>query len=216
MVGLPFLCFIALFCTSVIAELTNYTIDDASPSMVYGPSPILQCNTDTCPASTTKLLFNGTSTFTQKPTILSFTGSAIYVFMDVSDGGCVFTIDGDDVGFFNTTSPDGSIELAYHNTSMPAGSHVLLISPAHPESLIELDYIIYTADVQPRRSPRKVHVGAIVGGVIGAVLVTVGLIVGAFFLRRRDERRKLFIRGVPLGDDDKASINLKMLQLPKK
>ncbi|KAJ7655836.1 hypothetical protein DFH06DRAFT_1473996 [Mycena polygramma] len=145
MVHVPFLCSIgALLCAPVIAELTNFTVDDTDPSVVYSPTPVLYCSPSSCPASYTDLLFNGTSTLTQHPIVFSFTGSGIYVFLDVSAGGCVFTVDGEDVGVFNKTSPNGSIELAYRNTSIPTGSHVLLISPAHTESIIELDYIIYT------------------------------------------------------------------------
>jgi hypothetical protein len=67
----------------------------------------------------------------------------VYIFLVVS-GGCNFTIDGVDVGSWGDARPDGVAELAYHNTSLLVRPHVLLISPASPTSLIELDYIIYT------------------------------------------------------------------------
>jgi hypothetical protein len=67
------------------------------------------------------------------------------VFLALSGGPCIFNIDGSDVALLpNGVPPTGDIRLAYRNTSIPAGSHILLISPAHAESLIELDYIIYT------------------------------------------------------------------------
>jgi len=210
MVGRVFLSSIALLCSSAIAELNNYTIDDASPSVVYSEHPILQCNPSNCPSSWTNQVFNETSTITQSPIIVSFTGSAVYVFL-AATGGCIFNIDGADVALYNNGVADGYIGLAYHNTSIPAGSHRLLISPAQPESVLEFDYIIYTVDVP---KSRKVHVGAIVGGMIGGVVFIAVLVVGAFFLRKRDQRHKLRVRGVPLGDgEDKSSI-IKMMQMP--
>jgi hypothetical protein len=58
-------------------------------------------------------------------------------------------------------------------------------------------------------------VGAIVGGVIGGVVVIAGLAVGAFFLRKLDKQRKLFLRGVPLGDEDKPSIKMVQMRAEK-
>ncbi|KAF7334443.1 hypothetical protein MVEN_02273800 [Mycena venus] len=160
MLGPLFLCSIALLCTSAIAKLTNFTIDDTSPAVVYGQTPILQCNPSECPPSWTNRTFNGTSTLTEGAIIVSFTGSEVYVFLEAS-GGCIFSIDGQDVALWNNGLPTGAINLAYYNTSIPSGPHLLLISPASPESLIEFDYIIYTVDVE---NARAVPVGAIVGG----------------------------------------------------
>ena len=63
-------------------------------------------------------------------------GTALYVYLVIA-GSCLFTIDGDEVGVFNNTVPTGNIHLAYYNTSMPDGPHVLLISPTENVMLIE-------------------------------------------------------------------------------
>jgi hypothetical protein len=153
----------------------------------------------------------------------------VYVFL-AATGGCIFNIDAADVALYNNGVADGYIGLAYHNTSIPAGPHLLLISPAQPGSVIEFDYIIYTYVHPPIAAlvdiskilhpsvdvpkPQNVPVGVIVGGVIGGVMFMAVLLVGALFLRRRDQRRKLLVRGVPLGDgEDKSSI-IKMMQIP--
>ncbi|KAJ7681625.1 hypothetical protein B0H14DRAFT_3678124 [Mycena olivaceomarginata] len=172
---------IALFLSHRLA-LTNFTIDDASPAVVYTETPIIQCGPNSCPPGRNP--FNGTATLTQGPIIVTFVGTPfttaihfkqakfnqapprriqVYVFLAVS-GGCNFTIDGVDVGSWGAQS-DGVTQLAYHNTSLLTRPHVL-ISPAISMSLIELDYIIYTTDV-PTHKPR---IGAIVGGAIGGVL----------------------------------------------
>jgi hypothetical protein len=153
----------------------------------------------------------------------------VYVFL-AATGGCIFNIDDADVALYNNGVADGYIGLAYHNTSIPAGPHLLLISPAQPGSVIEFDYIIYTYVHAPIAAlvdiskilhpsvdvpkPQNAPVGVIFGGVIGGVMFIAVLLVGALFLRRRDQRRKLLVRGVPLGDgEDKSSI-IKMMQMP--
>ncbi|KAJ7872318.1 hypothetical protein B0H14DRAFT_2722282 [Mycena olivaceomarginata] len=109
----------------------------------------------------------------------------------------------------------GVAELAYHNTSLLVRPHVLLMSPASPTSLIELDYIIYTYADVPTNKPR---IGAIVGSAIGGVVALTLLGIGAFFLRRQDQRRTIAARGMRLGEggggeQDKSSvIKLSMMQ----
>jgi hypothetical protein len=70
------LCSIAWLCVSASAKLTNFTIDDASPAVVYTQTPILQCSPSSCPpgwiANTT---FDGTATLTQSPIIVTFVGT---------------------------------------------------------------------------------------------------------------------------------------------
>ncbi|KAJ7320813.1 hypothetical protein DFH08DRAFT_819070 [Mycena albidolilacea] len=191
------LCPIVWLCVSASAKLTNFTIDDASPAV--------------CPPGWNS--FDGTATLTQGPIIVTFVGSQVYVFLAVSNG-CNFTIDGVDVGSWGYAQSDGVTQLAYHNTSLLARPHVLLISPASATSLIELDYIIYTDDV-PTHKPR---IGAIVGGTIGGVVALTLLGIGAFFLRRQDQRRRIAVRGMRLGEvgggeQDKLSvIKLSMMQ----
>jgi hypothetical protein len=45
------------------AVLTNFTVDDTSPDIVYG-GPTFHCPSSTCPAVLTAENFNGTSTIT--------------------------------------------------------------------------------------------------------------------------------------------------------
>ncbi|KAJ7186612.1 hypothetical protein C8R46DRAFT_1024647 [Mycena filopes] len=199
-----------LLCSTVwgaaLAKPTNYTLDDASPSVQYGNTPILRCSPNTCPESWTSQLFNGTSTLTQSSIVVPFTGGASYTY---SSSFRADDIDGDTVGQFDNSPGNGNIQLAYHNTSIPAGTHRLLILPAEPETLIEFDYIIYATEV--KTPARKVPVGVIVGSVFGAVAVVAAVIVALLCLRKKQIRRKVFVRGVPLGDDDKSSINIKMI-----
>ncbi|KAJ7769338.1 hypothetical protein B0H16DRAFT_1881902 [Mycena metata] len=206
MLAFALLSSVVLLCRIASAKLTNYTLDDASPSVQYSNMPILRCSPSTCPESWTSQLFNGTSTLTQSSIVVPFTGTELYVFLIVSDGPCIIEIDGDTVGEFNNSPGNGSIQLAYRNTSIAAGTHRLMILPAHPETIIEFDYIIYANNVK-----RKAPIGAIVGGVCGAVALFAAVIVGIFLLRRREVRRKIFVRGLPLSDDDKSSINIKMI-----
>lgn len=71
-----------------------------------------------------------------------------------------------------------------------------------------------SADVPTHKS----HIGAIVGGTIGGVVVLTLLGIGAFFLRRQDQRRRIAVRGMRLGEggggeQDKSSvIKLSMIQ----
>ncbi|KAJ6602670.1 hypothetical protein DFH09DRAFT_450572 [Mycena vulgaris] len=210
MLSFTFILGIAFLSRLACAGLTNYTIDDGASAVIYSETPIFQCTRGTCPEPWTTPLFNGTSTSTEGPIIVAFTGNAVYVYLAIV-GACMFNLDGAYVGVFNNTAPTGNVavQMAYHNTSIPDGPHILLISPAQADMLIDFDYVIYTAAT---KNFPKAHVGAIVGGVVGAVALVSGLAVIAFFWRRRDRQRKLFLRGVPLGDGDKASI--KMVPMP--
>ncbi|KAK7017596.1 hypothetical protein R3P38DRAFT_2634559 [Favolaschia claudopus] len=134
-------CVIASLCTSALSKLTNYTIDDTSPAVNYTPNTTFRCDPNTCLPQWTNQTWNGTSTLTQDPFLVSFTGSEVYVFLE-ANAGVIFNLDGHNVSLWNDPYPSDIIRLAYSNTSMPSGSHTLLISPAHPLSLIEFDYLI--------------------------------------------------------------------------
>ncbi|KAJ7491003.1 hypothetical protein FB451DRAFT_1552551 [Mycena latifolia] len=200
---------IATLLGSVSASLMNHTLDDRSPSIIYGPGTI-ECPSTACPGIDTARLFNGTSTITTSSITIPFTGSAIYLFFTII-GSCNLILDGNIVEMLNFTLPaaDTVIGLPPSCTmiSMPDGPHTLVIAPSSNATtittLIELDYIIYTAS-----TPRKSHVAAIVGGVIGGVVLTGGMFGALLFLRRRDRRKRLFRRGIPLGDQDEPSVEL--------
>ncbi|KAJ7479873.1 hypothetical protein FB451DRAFT_1240069 [Mycena latifolia] len=207
---------LALLCATVRAGQTNYTIDDGAQAVVYSQTPVLQCTTSTCPESWTNQLFNRTSTLTESPIIVGFTGNAIYAYLTLA-GACIFNIDGVDVGVFNNTAPvsPGNIQLAYHNASIPDGDHILLISPAQADMVIEFDYVIHTVFSADRKSSTLAGMRAIISGVIIGAALVAGIITATYFWRRRDKQRKLFLRGIPLGDGDETSIKMATIATKK-
>ncbi|KAF8132701.1 hypothetical protein K438DRAFT_1884667 [Mycena galopus ATCC 62051] len=211
----------AAYISTTLAKLTNHTIDESSPDVIYGhDAPILQlqCNPSNCPVRWTNQMLDGTSTITPSSIIVPFTAkvesncSAEYVFLNAV-GGCVVATDNVDVGAWNNTPSPDSIKLADSNTSLCSEPHVLVIAPGRADVDIELDYIMYTVDV------KDPHVGAIVGVVIGGIAV-----LGWRPNQRRRilnfQRRKVFLnsRGVPLGggesDKDYSSIKMVLREKP--
>ncbi|KAJ7637431.1 hypothetical protein B0H17DRAFT_1106916 [Mycena rosella] len=205
---------ITLLLSVARATLKNYTVDDQSLDIVYSQQTFT-CPSALCPENATEGLFNGTATVTTGAVAFQFTGSALYLFLTLL-GDWSFTLDGNLVDEWNFTIPDAvpSGLPAYNNLSMsmPDGPHNLVIAPVDNTTftLIGIDYFIYTAN-----APRKTHVGAIVGGVIGGLVLSVGLSGAAFVLRRREQRKRLSRRGIPLGDQDAASIRLGHMHMSK-
>ncbi|KAJ6488427.1 hypothetical protein DFH09DRAFT_1209453 [Mycena vulgaris] len=204
---------VGLLCGLVHAAATNHTLDDTSPAVVYTQTPFLRCTPTTCEAAWTERLFNGTSAITSSPIIVSFTGTAVYVYLGIA-GACIFNIDGVKTGVFNDTIPgdENVIHLAYRGTGMADGPHTLTIYPAKAGSFVQFDYVVYTTG-----SARKSRVGAIVGGVVGGVVFVAVLSAAAFFVRRRERQKRLSTRGIPLGDHwpDKPSIKLVQMSAQK-
>ncbi|KAK7007827.1 hypothetical protein R3P38DRAFT_3026325 [Favolaschia claudopus] len=199
---------LALSCVAVQAMLTNFTLDDTAPSIVYTEAPILRCSPDDgeCSTDFTSQLFNGTSTITDGTIVIPFTGSAMFVYLSTL-GDCIFNLDGTDVFEFsrpNTTHSD-EILLAWTNSSMADAPHILRISPKLEDWFIQLDYVIYSHNVPTFRR------GAIIGGtVVGALAAAVLLSIGAFWLKRRVRQKRVATRGIPLGDNwvDKPSLRV--------
>ncbi|KAJ7673666.1 hypothetical protein DFH06DRAFT_1172990 [Mycena polygramma] len=196
----------ALFCYAVRGALTNYTLDDTSTQIVYTQTPLVRCSPSTsqCGSAYVDRLFNGTSTTTGGPIIVTFTGAAVYVYLTVVED-CGFNLDGNYVGrFINLKVQDDTAVLAFWNYSMPDVPHVLTIYPQRASGIIVLDYIVYS------HNPQKSHVGTIVGGVVGGVAAIAIFSAAAYFIRRRQKRRRLSTRGIPLGDlwPDKPSIQM--------
>ncbi|KAK6969225.1 hypothetical protein R3P38DRAFT_3147035 [Favolaschia claudopus] len=187
---------LALSCVAVQATLTNFTLDDTAPSIVYTETPILRCSPDDgeCSPDFTSQLFNGTSTMTDGTIVIPFTGSAMFVYLST-------------LGDFqspNTTHSD-EILLAWTNTSMADAPHILRISPKLEDWFIQLDYVIYSHNVPTFRR------GAIIGGtVVGALAAAVLLSIGAFWLKRRVRQKRVATRGILLGDNwvDKPSLRV--------
>ncbi|KAJ7890395.1 hypothetical protein B0H13DRAFT_2341026 [Mycena leptocephala] len=123
---------------AVRGTLTNYTLDDTFPDIVYtqpphdygsfaslydgGPLPTCHPGSPAC--------FNATSSVNGGSIIVPFTGSAMYVYLGMplvgtNIGECVFNLDGRQVG--NFTFEDEDIQLAFRNTSTPDGPHLFAI-----------------------------------------------------------------------------------------
>ncbi|KAJ6534977.1 hypothetical protein B0H19DRAFT_1080384 [Mycena capillaripes] len=200
---------VTLLCIAAVrGGLTNFTLDDTSPTITYTETPTARCSPGACDPSLTSRLHNGTSTITTGTIIVPFTGSAAYVYLGTLRD-CIFNLDGNNVSTFSR--PDGShaddIFLAWTNTTMSDEPHVLTISPQNVDWFIQLDYMLYSHNAGTSKSHRGAITGVVLGGVAAAALLSVG----AFLLRRRRKnQRRLSTRGVPLGDDwtDKPSIKL--------
>ncbi|KAF7340542.1 hypothetical protein MSAN_02125700 [Mycena sanguinolenta] len=190
---------VAALCVAVHGGLTNFTLDDASPVISYTPAPLQQCTPEVCPEPAVPP-YNGTSSTVVVGHIsIPFVGSAVYVYLSVQ-GSCSFNLDDQVVG--NASNLE-FISLAFSNDSLPDSPHVLMIYPGLWGSLIELDYVVFSHNVRTSR-------GAIIGGVVGGIAAATVLSIGGFLLRRRQKRKQLSTRGVPLGDHwpDKPSIQL--------
>ncbi|KAJ7792163.1 hypothetical protein B0H14DRAFT_3160456 [Mycena olivaceomarginata] len=176
---------------AVRGGLTNFTLDDTSPTVTYTETPTVRCS----PGLTSRL-HNGTSTITAGTIVVPFAGSAAYVYLGTL-GDCIFNLDGNNVSTFSR--PDGShtddIYLAWTDTTMSDEPHVFTISPQNVDWFIQLDYMIYSHNAGTSKS----HRGAINGGVVGGVAAAALLSVGAFLLRRRQNQRDSFPRVVSVG-----------------
>ncbi|KAJ7617134.1 hypothetical protein FB45DRAFT_1104281 [Roridomyces roridus] len=127
------------------AALKNYTIQDDDPAVTYSQIPLVTCPPTTC-SPTMANLFNGTATVTDGPITVSFTGSAVYVYLGAS-GPCFFTIDGVTAGTFPGSTLDELNQderLVYSNTSLTDEEHRLAIYPGALVSLVAFDYVVYT------------------------------------------------------------------------
>ncbi|KAJ6534462.1 hypothetical protein DFH09DRAFT_1180434 [Mycena vulgaris] len=192
------LCVAALLCSSVYGSPMNYTLDDTSPTINYTQAPLLRCAPGICDAPWTARLFQGTSAITAAPIVVPFTGSAVYVYLGTL-GTCMFSLDGVVVGAYagdTSTSDADDIRLAYWATGLPNSAHVLTIYPAKEGQFVQLDYIIYTH----ASARRNAHFAAIIGGVLGSGALVGLLSLVVFLVRRREKRRQISMRGIPLGD----------------
>ncbi|KAJ7112928.1 hypothetical protein C8R44DRAFT_741276 [Mycena epipterygia] len=154
------------------AVLTNHTMDDTNPLVVYvdqkspsicsgttdGISPQPATIVDACSESPGDLshMINQTLTLVSSGhIIIPFIGTALYVFFATGPGltsmSLTYQLDGEVVGQFNTstsdiTSPDDVSTLGYQNTSMSNELHsfVIIPSPAFPQFLF--DGAIYFSD----------------------------------------------------------------------
>ncbi|KAF7340543.1 hypothetical protein MSAN_02125800 [Mycena sanguinolenta] len=193
---------VAVLCLPVRGRLTNFTLDDTSPVISYNPAPVMQCSPSTCPEPLPPLVppYNGTSTLVESGVIsIPFVGTAVYVYLSV-EGACSFNLDGRIIGDAVNHDP---ISLAFYNDSLSDTAHILTISVVEPKGSIVLDYVVFSHNVRTSR-------GAIIGGVIGGVATAAILSIAGLLLRRRQKRKQLSTRGIPLGDHwpDKPSIQL--------
>ncbi|KAF7369506.1 hypothetical protein MVEN_00280400 [Mycena venus] len=203
---------IALVFSAVRSALTNYTLDDTSPSIIYTLKPFLWCAPDTCAANVTVLLSNGTATLTGDAIVVPFT---VYVHAAVL-GTCIFAVDGVEVA--EIISPENSdnttIFIAYQNLSMSDTPHILSILPANGDYVI-LDSVVYTCVLELcaisdhetykhlSHNTHKSHRAAMIGGIVGGIVAAGILWVGVLFLRRWSNNRRRSMRGIILGDDER-------------
>ncbi|KAG6914169.1 hypothetical protein DXG01_001955 [Tephrocybe rancida] len=169
----------------IAAVSVNRTIDDTVGDSVTGARPVFLPQTagvwedvtcvDCAIQPDRNLAFKGTWTAaTFKPRLgsisvhLSFTGTAIYVFLilanNVADGvatetACNFTLDGSSAGSFSHI-PSTSTLLEYNslvfsraNLANTAHSLVLTTSVADREIFVNFDYALYTFDDTSTASP---------------------------------------------------------------
>ncbi|KAJ6452476.1 hypothetical protein C8R45DRAFT_1040745 [Mycena sanguinolenta] len=197
----------ATLCVAVRGRLTNFTLDDTSPVISYTPAPVLQCNPQNCPAPVLPLVppFNDTSTLVESGVIsIPFVGTAVYVYLEVQ-GICLFNLDGRVVG--NALNITG-VGLAFYREGMSDTAHTLVISFGEPEGSIVFDYVVFSHNVSTSRS-------AIIGGVIGGTAAVAILSVGGILLRRRQKRKRLSTRGVPLGDHWPGKPSIQLVEMGK-
>ncbi|KAJ7300856.1 hypothetical protein DFH08DRAFT_127345 [Mycena albidolilacea] len=133
-----------LFLGLVRATLQNYTVDDASPDIVYD-QPTFQCNTTICPDGSPEGLFNKSTTLTFGSITFSFTGTAFYGFLDLV-GACSFNVDGNQRPTLNNMTPSDAEQetLIVSKSDMANGPHTLVVAPITNGTIIGFDHLIYT------------------------------------------------------------------------
>ncbi|KAJ7051844.1 hypothetical protein C8F01DRAFT_634550 [Mycena amicta] len=182
----------------------NVTVDDTSPDIIYG-GKTFQCNSASpCPDGLPDGTFNESVTLTSGSISFSFTGTAIYMALDLI-GVASVTLDGKQVANLNVSLA----EVLANEPGDESGSflefgnldnvlHQVNVEPQTPLTIIGFDHLIYTAILPGKKS----HVGAIVGGVIGGLaLITAMLFAGLFAHRRklivrRNQRKSAVLRGL--------------------
>ncbi|KAJ7837835.1 hypothetical protein B0H13DRAFT_1912273 [Mycena leptocephala] len=186
-------------CWRACAVLTNHTIDDTDAMVKYNtykPNDVpVRCNSTTnCSKSVLdfKQLIEGTVTSVAGEITIPFTATTDKI-------ACAFHIDGKDVGSYNyNVTKEGNI-LGYSNTSLPEGSHKLVIiseqgaftpfdgliyhfqnalTPLFQNRCLGITYTMVSAHLQHRKA---VIIGSVVSGSV-CLLAVFGVI---FILLRR-------------------------------
>ncbi|KAJ7689629.1 hypothetical protein B0H17DRAFT_1134957 [Mycena rosella] len=131
---------------------TNHTVDDTDPFIkynLYDPNATpLRCSAKGCsPASTsTSDVLPRPCTHEPRLTLGSIAGTTVAVFFaTMHTFSCAIHIDGDYVGGFqqNETQPGIGHILGYSNTSIPDGSHYIVIISLQV-SMVDFDGLVYT------------------------------------------------------------------------
>ncbi|KAJ7666330.1 hypothetical protein B0H14DRAFT_3178983 [Mycena olivaceomarginata] len=211
--SLSFLCPLFIFWRGSAAMLTNQTIDDTDPVVKYdtykpNDAPI-RCNSTACPEFADvdfKQLIAGTVTSVAGQITIPFTdafrlcwSTSVWVFLgNMNKIGCAFHIDGKDVGSFEyKTEGQGSI-LGYSNTSLPKGSHQLIIISEQGGST-DFDALVYQSEASPSSSSTgstgstasahsRSRNAVIIGSVVGGSAFFLGVSSMVFLLWRRSRR----------------------------
>ncbi|KAJ6593091.1 hypothetical protein B0H19DRAFT_1224728 [Mycena capillaripes] len=197
-------------CSRCIATLANQTIDDTDPAVKYDsykPSDApLRCGSNTCSTSAQncdcpssfETMIAGTMTSVAGEITIPFTGNSVWVFFaSMHKIRCAFHIDGEDVGSFQhnaTQSGQGSI-LGYRNTSLPSGSHNLVII-SEQGGFTDFDGLIYQKNT------------IIIGSVVGGSVLLLGVLCAVVVLRRRSRGwRNLAAVEHPFPVDEEKSVS---------
>ncbi|KAJ6541013.1 hypothetical protein DFH09DRAFT_59082 [Mycena vulgaris] len=145
----------------LVSAAQNYTIDDASPLVIYD-APVLERNIT---AFDSRLLRDGTITYiaptpNASPTIsINFTGTAIYIYVaypghsEPAPSGFTARIDGADAGGW--AAAESALlyrHLVYHSAVLPDARHTLVMQ-IQPKWELYFDYAMYTSsDTDPAAS----------------------------------------------------------------
>ncbi|KAJ7152380.1 hypothetical protein C8R46DRAFT_1302670 [Mycena filopes] len=200
---------------SVLAVPTNHTIDDTNPLVRYSDiHPPIRCpqagQCETLLGSNLRQLFNGSASILQgldktlasvSPAVeFNFTGTALYVFFMLLPPISVpqlrttyqATLDGVSESMIAPLVHEVQYNVsAYSKSALPPGQHVFQIRPTNTTILL-FDYLVYTDDPDPSApsdpSAPPARVKPWIPGVVGGVTLTLIVVAGLIFYRRRMQR----------------------------
>ncbi|KAE8539081.1 hypothetical protein D1P53_005451 [Cryptococcus gattii VGV] len=185
-------------------KMSNLTVDNTSPSLIYSPStswsqfsyPISSASSSSGNSSLTSL-FNSTMDNFYNKTMsvtteggskveLNFEGEAIYVygFSSINGGKGEVRLDGVLQGNLNMVIPwDSYSSLLYVGSGFNKSNHTLTITNTSPGGQLVIDYVLLTVKASSSTSHLVLIIG-IIGGT-SAILLILGAIAYILYVRRR-------------------------------
>ncbi|KAJ7731058.1 hypothetical protein B0H16DRAFT_206144 [Mycena metata] len=207
--------FTVLLCLGLIrAMLRTYNVDVTSPDIHYA-GDVIQCHAKSCSPRFIVGAFNDSVAITTGSITFSFTGTAIYAFVGLTNGSCSIIVDGYEIQSFNETAAETIFGVGGNisQSDLVDGLHTLVIDPTTESSLMLFYNLRYTASV-------PANVGAIVGGVIGGVVLTIAALFLALFARRRkliirrNQRKSTGLRAITSAQHDRKGSEEGASELP--